>query len=257
MMRTSEFWFLITQRNLILVAFVFMFCACDEPQKKQKKAQDNDWVLINSNPDKIEGWFFHRNKEEYNGWSIENGVMTYDASKNKSGLDSSILTNDQYYNFEISFDWKTAAYANSGFLWGVRDIEGLDQAYLTGREIQIVDPQVYQNMPEEQKHNAGALYDMIAPIQNVSRPTNEWNSYFIRINHDENLGVLVFNNTEVLRFPLRGEEWDQLVQESKFKTWSEFGKYEKGHISLQAHGPMDDQYDGVTSFRNIKIRKLD
>ena len=244
-------------RNLILVAFVFMFCACDEPQKKQKKNQDNDWVLINSNPDKIEGWFFHRNKEEYNGWSIENGVMTYDASKNKSGLDSSILTNDQYYNFEISFDWKTAAYANSGVLWGVRDIEGLDQAYLTGREIQIVDPQVYQNMPEEQKHNAGALYDMIAPIQNVSRPTNKWNSYFIRINHDENLGVLVFNNTEVLRFPLRGEEWDQLVQESKFKTWSEFGKYEKGHISLQAHGPMDDQYDGVTSFRNIKIRKLD
>lgn len=244
-------------RNLILVAFVFMFCACDEPQKKQKKTQDNDWVLINSNPDKIEGWFFHRNKEEYNGWSIENGVMTYDASKNKSGLDSSILTNDQYYNFEISFDWKTAAYANSGFLWGVRDIEGLDQAYLTGREIQIVDPQVYQNMPEEQKHNAGALYDMVAPTQNVSRPTNEWNSYFIRINHDENLGVLVFNNTEVLRFPLRGEEWDQLVQESKFKTWSEFGKYEKGHISLQAHGPMDDQYDGVTSFRNIKIRKLD
>lgn len=244
-------------RNLILVAFVFMFCACDEPQKKQKKTQDNDWVLINSNPDKIEGWFFHRNKEEYNGWSIENGVMTYDASKNKLGLDSSILTNDQYYNFEISFDWKTAAYANSGFLWGVRDIEGLDQAYLTGREIQIVDPQVYQNMPDEQKHNAGALYDMIAPKQNVSRPTNEWNSYFIRINHDENLGVLVFNNTEVLRFPLRGEEWDQLVQESKFKTWSEFGKYEKGHISLQAHGPMDDQYDGVTSFRNIKIRKLD
>ena len=51
-------------RNLILVVFVFIFCACDEPQKKQKKAQDNDWVLINSNPDKIEGWFFHRNKEE-------------------------------------------------------------------------------------------------------------------------------------------------------------------------------------------------
>ncbi|MDC1080663.1 DUF1080 domain-containing protein [Flavobacteriaceae bacterium] len=244
-------------RNLILVVIVFMFCACDEPQKKQKKTQDNGWGLINSNSDKIEGWFFHRNKEEYNGWSIENGVMTYDASKNKSGLDSSILTNDQYYNFEISFDWKTAAYANSGFLWGVRDIEGLDQAYLTGREIQIVDPQVYENMPEEQKHNVGALYDMIAPKQNVSRPTNEWNTYFIRINHDENLGVLVFNNTEVLRFPLRGEEWDQLVQESKFKTWSEFGKYEKGHISLQAHGPMDDQYDGVTSFRNIKIRKLD
>ena len=244
-------------KNIILVLLILFVWASYEPQKKQKTKQENDWVLINPNPDKIEGWFFHRNKGEDNGWSIKNGVMTYDASKNKSGLDSSILTNDQYYNFEISFDWKTAAYANSGFLWGVRDIEGLDQTYLTGREIQIVDPQVYESMPEEQKHNAGALFDMLAPNQKVSLPMNKWNSYLIRINYDENLGILVFNNSEVLRFPLKGEEWNQLVQESKFKTWSEFGKYEKGHISLQAHGPMDDQYEGITSFRNIKIRNLD
>ncbi|MGB1971664.1 MAG: 3-keto-disaccharide hydrolase [Flavobacteriaceae bacterium] len=243
-------------KYILLLAFL-LTASCGRLTKKEKTRDKNEWEQINPNPDKIEGWFFHRNKDKDNGWSIANSVMTYDASKNTSGRDSSLMTNEQYLSFQIAFDWKTDDYANSGFLWGVRDIKGLDQTYLTGREIQIVDPAVYENKPEEQIHTAGALFDMMAPRVNVSRPSGEWNSYLITIDYNTNRGILVQNDVEVLRFPLRGAAWDSLMQNSKFKTWPHFGKYEKGHISFQAHGPMAAEYAGITSFKNVKIRKLD
>ena len=243
-------------RKIVLIAGILLLTGCEWTQKKEKKLTENQWELVNTNPNKIEGWLFHRNDSKDNGWSIEEGVMTYNHSKNKSGLDSSLMTPKQYLSFEISFDWKTEDYGNSGFLWGVRDIEELNQTYETGREIQIVDPAVYENKPDMQKENAGALFDMIPPSKNVTSPSGEWNSYYIRISYEENLGVLVHNKEEVLRFPLRGAQWDSLVEKSKFNTWSHFGKYEKGHISFQAHDAMDQNYPGITSFRNIKIRSL-
>ena len=140
------------KKTLFILGLVFI-TSCNDAAKESKNS-NTQWEVINTNPNKIEGWLFHRNDSDENGWSIDNGVMTYDASKNTSGLDSSLMTPKLYLNFEISFDWKTDNYANSGFLWGVRDIEGLDQTYLTGREIQIVDPAVYENKPGMQKESA-------------------------------------------------------------------------------------------------------
>ena len=57
------------------------------------------------------------------------------------------------------------------------------------------------------------------------------------------------NDVEIVKFPLRGPEWDDLVVNSKFKDWKDFAKFKTGKIGLQDHG------DGV-SYRNIKIREL-
>ena len=53
---------------------------------------------------------------------------------------------------------------------------------------------------------------MVPPSKNVTSPSGEWNSYYIRISYEENLEVLVHNKEEVLRFPLRGAQWDSLVE---------------------------------------------
>ena len=243
--------------KLLFPLFFLLLVACNFTPKKEKNPAKNDWVVMNTAANEFDGWTFHRNNGENNGWSIEDGVMTYDASKDQTGTDSSLLSKEQYRNFEISFEWKAGEYANSGFLWGVRDIEELGHTFDTGREIQIIDPIVYENQPENQKYTAGALFDMIAPSESVTRPSGEWNKYVISINYDTNRALLIHNDVEVLRFPLHGEEWDKLIENSKFKTWTHFGKYELGHISLQAHGPMDDKYPGVMSFKNIKIKRLD
>lgn len=243
--------------RLLLPLLFLILSACTFFTPKEKDSPKSEWTAMNTSANEFDGWTFHRNNGEKNGWSITDGVMTYDPSKDNTGTDSSLLSKEQYRNFEISFEWNAGEYANSGFLWGVRDIEELDHTFDTGREIQIIDPVFYQGQPENQKYTAGALYDMIAPSKEVTRPSGEWNKYVISINYDTNLGVLVHNDVEVLRFPLHGDAWDEMIQNSKFKTWTHFGKYQKGHISLQSHGPMDNQYAGTMSFKNIKIKRLD
>jgi len=57
------------------------------------------------------------------------------------------------------------------------------------------------------------------------------------------------NGTKLLEYEIESPEWEQLVANSKFSEYSNYGRIKRGHIVLQDHG------DKVW-FRNIKIRKL-
>ena len=102
---------------------------------------------------------------------------------------------------------------------------------------------------KNQIHTTGSLYDMIAPDHVMAKPAGEWNSYHIVINHEENKGTVNHNGMIINRFPLHGTEWDEMIENSKFKDISGFGKFKEGHLCLQDH-------PGVISYKNIKIRKL-
>ena len=60
------------------------------------------------------------------------------------------------------------------------------------------------------------------------------------------------NGTEVVSYTLWTPEWDQLVENSKFKNFPGFteGIAKEGYIGLQDHGY-------TVWFRNVKIRDLD
>ena len=134
-------------------------------------------------------------------------------------------------------------------MWGVKESDSLGEPYLTGPEIQVLDNEKHPDAANGPIRQAGALYDMVPPSEDVTKPVGEWNETVIRINHKENLGSVTMNGTKIVEFALHGEEWDKLKENSKFKDWTEFGKYHSGHIALQDHG------DKVW-FKNIKIRPL-
>ena len=98
-------------------------------------------------------------------------------------------------------------------------------------------------------HTAGALYDLVGPSENNAKSFGEWNNYIIEINHNINKGSVSLNGINIVNFPLSGEEWDEMISNSKFKDWSEFGKHKTGRIGLQDHG-------GRVSYKNIKIKEL-
>ena len=66
-----------------------------------------------------------------------------------------------------------------------------------------------------------------------------------------NEGSVVLNDTTVAEFPVNGEAWEEMVSNSKFADWENFGKFKTGKIALQHHGePI------VIGYRNIKIKEL-
>jgi len=238
---------------LFLAATLFISCQ-NSPKKPEAapsetaEATTNEWQNL-IQPNSFDGWHYYQNDASKKGWSIEDGVLTFNSEIAEGEGDKSLVTDQEFENFEIQFEWKVSPGANSGFMWGVNESEAYEYPFNTGPEIQILDPEVYKGDAANQVHIAGALYDMIAPSQMVTKPAGEWNSYHITINQEANEGIVVHNGVEINRFPLHGPEWDAMVANSKFANWEGFGKYRKGSLSIQDH-------PGIISYRNMKVREL-
>ena len=155
----------------------------------------------------------------------------------------------EYTSFELSLEWKIAEAGNSGIMWGVSEEAKYGEPYQTGLEIQILDNDKHPDGKNGTSHQAGALYDLVSPAADVTKPIGEWNTAVISINHETNEGTSVLNGVEVAKFPVNGEALTTLLKDSKFDGWDGFAAYKTGKIALQDHG------DKV-SFRNIKIKEL-
>ena len=162
--------------------------------------------------------------------SVENGVFTFNESDATGEGNKSLLTDEVFESFEIKFEWMVSPGSNSGFIWGVSEDKKYEHPHETGPEIQVIDADIYGDDPDHQKHTVGALYDMIPPSTKPSKKAGEWNKYHITVDHNKNKGTVFLNGIIVNNFPLSGPEWDSMVENSKFRDMSGFGKYKKGHI---------------------------
>ncbi len=210
---------------------------------------DEGWIDL-FNGENLDGWHVYGGSKDYNGWDVQGGVLVFDPAKRTTPQNSSLMTDKQYTNFELSMDWMIGKNGNSGLFWSVVEDEKYEQPWLTGPEIQIVDDGWTEYIEERGDINrAGSLYGMLPPTEIVSKPSGEWNSYVLRIDHKANQGYLIFNDVKVVEFPIHGSAWDEMVSESSFADWEAFGISQTGHICLQDYG-------GKVAFRNIKIREL-
>ena len=246
--------------------------SCDQKKKEWKN------LIINNS---LEGWHIFQDDGSKKGWSVKDNILVFDTvSGLESGnADASLLTNKKYKNFEIVFEWKIEKGGNSGFMWGVNEDLLYSFPYQTGPEIQIIDIDIYNNPKEvlggeieinnilsdldKKKHYLGAVYDMYSPSQiDFYKPAGEWNKYYIKIDHKDNLGIVILNDQLINEFELTGKRWNQMLKVSKFnksedieaeylgkKRWYDFGKFTEGHICFQDH-------PGKSYFKNIKIREL-
>ena len=210
---------------------------------------EDGWIDL-FNGKNLEGWHTYGAGDSYDGWHVENGVLAFDFQLRTDGRSSNLVTDKKYHNFELSLEWNISDQGNSGVFWGVIENEQFKHPYQTGPEIQILDDNWKEYVEERGDINrAGSLYGLMAPSTIVSKPAGIWNHYLIHIDHNENIGYVVFNDEEILRFPVHGPEWEAMIAKSGFANWPDFGIARTGHIGLQEHG-------GKVEFKNIKIKIL-
>ena len=219
----------------------------NELTKKEKK---KDWVLLFNGED-FSGWRQSNGTDMPKNWIIDDDAMKVFTGEGKdpgSGANGDILFGEkQFKNFELTIDWKASKGANSGIFFNIREVPG-KPIYYAAPEIQVLD-NVDATDNKIDSHLAGSLYDMIAADPKTVHPAGEWNTILIRVKDGKVTHTQ--NGVEVVSYELWTPEWDELVANSKFKSFPGFseGISKEGYIGLQDHGY-------AVWFRNIKIREL-
>lgn len=215
--------------------------------------QRSGWKLLFDGTT-VNGWRNYQKDVVSDGWKIENGELT--CSKGAGSL----ITADNYDNFELSIEYKISERGNSGILFHVTE-DGV-KPWHSGPEIQLLDNEGNSKAP----HKSGWLYGFYKPVvpgwslraraaagvaapQNIdaTRPVGEWNQVYLRV--CEAQSEVAMNGVSYYRFRKGDADWNKLLAKTKFAKFPQFGKAKTGAICLQEHG-------NEIAFRNIKVREL-
>lgn len=247
---------------LIATIIVLMVFSCKENQRETLKSDEfadvtpsematlKDWQELS-----LKHWQAFGGGDVPKFWTEENGMIVFtpptaEERKDENGNRRSfnIISKENYSSFELSLEWKISEAGNSGIMWGVSEDEKYGEPYQTGLEIQILDNQKHPDR-KDPSHQAGALYDLVVPNVDATKPVGEWNLAVITVDHKLNKGTSKLNGIEVASFPVGGEELSSLLKDSKFENWEGFGTFKSGKLALQDH-------EDVVAYRNIKIKEL-
>jgi 3-keto-disaccharide hydrolase len=205
------------------------------PNTLTDKEKADGWKLLFDGKT-TSGWRAVKKDKAPDGWQAVDSALV----RVKGGGD--IITEQEFENFELLFDWKVTEGANSGVFFRVNEDYGVIQS----PEYQVLHNQKHTD-GRNPKTSAASNYALHAPTKDLTKPVGEWNQGKIVVNgnHVEHW----LNGQRVVAYELWSDEWKSLVAESKFKDMQYYGKSPKGHIALQDHG------DRV-EYRNMKIKTL-
>jgi hypothetical protein len=211
--------------------------AAAEPNTLTPAERDAGWQLL-FDGHSLDGWRGFSTVAPGSGWAVQDGAIV------RTRKSEDLLTASEYGDFELSLEWKVEDATNSGILYRI----GLGEkyTYYTGPEYQILD-NVKARDNRDPKHLAGALYDLVAPPPDVTKPVGEWNlsRIIVRGWHIEHW----LNGTKIVDVDLASPAGQALIAQSKFKGMPHFASLARGYLALQDH-------DGSVWYRDIKIREL-
>jgi hypothetical protein len=179
-------------------------------------------------------------------WVAKDGTLECVGGKKVTD----IVTEDQFDNFEVAWDWKISPGGNSGLKYLVDEEMAKKGNDGIGFEYQLLDDEKHPDAKKgkDGDRTAGSLYDLIPAAKDKKlNPVGEWNESRLLVdgNHVEHW----LNGAKVVSYERGSAEMKTRIAESKYKDIKGFGEVTKGHLLLQDH-------DSEIYFRNLKIRAL-
>lgn len=210
------------------------------PNQLSATEKADGWKLLFDGHN-TQGWHsFKKNSFPTSGWIVQDGWL---QCLGKDGGD--LVSDGQYDQFDLEWDWKIEPAGNSGLKYFVLD----SRSSALGHEYQMLDD---EKNPDGKiaggKHITASFYDVLKPtVPPPTKPIGEINHSRVLVqgNHVEHW----LNGVKVLEYELGSEAVKTAVAESKFKNVSGFGTRVQGHLLLQDH-------HSQVWFRNLKIRDL-
>lgn len=144
------------------------------------------------------------------------------------------FTGERFTDFELHLEFKLAKGTNSGLFLRAQPNDPVHRGF----EVQVLED--FGDAPT--KNSCGAIYDVVSPMYNLSRPAGEWNAFDIRVQGQA--VVINLNGWKVI-----DTDFSKMTTPlGKFKLpYAEMQR--DGNIALQDHG-------GECWYRNFRVRKL-
>lgn len=230
--------------NACILFFVLFIISCNNSISKMQSGRGRTISLFDGTS--LSGWHGYNKTGPIKNWAIEDGAMVcLGAAKDAAGGD--IISDKQFENFELNWEWKMSKEGNSGVMYHVIENQKYKSPYETGPEYQMIDDIGFpQKLEEWQK--TGADYAMHnANEKKKVKPLGEWNKSKIIFNkgHVEHW----LNGEKIVEFEAWSDDWNKKRSTGKWKDFPDYGTAKKGGIALQDHGHK-------AWFKNITIREL-
>jgi hypothetical protein len=173
----------------------------------------------------MDHWHTVKRRPSEGAWTVGDGILSY--QKHESWL----ATDNTYYDFVLRLEYKTAEKTDSGIFINA---SGTGNPGTTGVEWNINGD---AGEPATAR-SSGALWSIVAPAKNMTKPGGEWNQVEIRVISRKLTAV--WNGEKVLEVSL---------DDPQYPAFATRGQY--GHIGLQAHA-----FGEPAAFRNIRIKPI-
>ncbi|MDB6129579.1 MAG: Hydroxypyruvate isomerase [Verrucomicrobiales bacterium] len=220
---------------LLFSAVVFLFsCASSH------KDSAGQWRTLFDGKT-LSGWHsFKKTTPPDKGWVVEDGTLHHLPG----GGGGDLISDGEFLNFQLEWDWKVPKGANSGLKYLVSETR---EGGPLGHEYQLIDDENHADAKRGEKWQTAAFYDVIPAHGRKVNPVGQWNhsGVVIKGNHVEHW----LNGVNVLEYELGSKEVMDAVAKSKFKGVKEFGTHFAAHFLLQDH------HDEIW-FKNIRVKEF-
>jgi hypothetical protein len=181
---------------------------------------------------------------------VEEGCLVGQGLGGDIGGD--IVSDGEYENFILKWDWKLGPNGNSGVMYHVLEGDTYNAPYETGPEYQLIEDDDFRDengdpYPLEDWQTTASDYAMYVASKDKVVNVRDWNSSMIVFTGEK--AEYWLNGKKVVEFVPWSEDWNQRRNSGKWDDYPDYGLARKGKISLQDHG-------SKVWFRNIKIKPL-
>ncbi len=195
----------------------------------------------------LAGWHgFNKGSDSITNWTYIDGALVCLGATGGADVGGDIVTDKDYANFELQWEWKVDTGSNSGVMYHVVEDKKYSGPWETGPEYQIIDDVTFPDKLEDWQM-AGADYAMHPAGPNkVLQPVGEWNTSKIIFNNGHVEHWL--NGEKIVEFT-RDSVWQQKKETGKWKDHPDYGSATSGKIALQDHG-------AKAYYRDFRIKEL-
>lgn len=236
--------------NLLILTLFIVSCNNAKPKEETTSIAEtpSEWITL-FNGENFDGWEMYGEEPIMEQWAVVDGsiVCNQGLGENNSGFNRSIMTTQDFDNFEFELEYKIAKGGNSGIFYHVVESPEYGHDYMTGPEYQVLDDEFSRSESEPYKMVA-SNYSMHAAVDTKKpNPFMEWNKVKIIYNNGHVEHWL--NDEKVVEFEEGDEAYLEILAKSKWANTPSYAASKTGRFSLQNHG--DEVY-----YRNIRVRPI-